>query len=100
MVGQKGMNGVTTFMHHGGYIAHLPCRIHENKRSAGFRKRTIITTRSLAFPAIQVQPSHLFHPDEAFREERVELPEAFNGFVDQLISGVKRSEGSDTFGFG
>src|SRR4051812_28471409 len=94
------MNGVAALVHHGGYIAHLAGGIHKDEGRAGFFERTIITTGSLAFAAVEVEPVHLFHLQQAIGKEGIEAPEAVYGFVHQLVAGTERREWFDAFGLG
>src|SRR5256885_6425674 len=79
IMGKEGMNSVTSFMYHSGYITHLTCSIHKNKRCSGLRQGTIITTRGLSFPAFQVYSPHLFLLCKAFPKEGIHLSKTLNG---------------------
>src|SRR6476661_55763 len=96
---EEGMDGVATFMHHGGDITHLACSIHEYKWRSRFRQRAIVTAWCLSFPAVQVQSSHLFHLGKTFSEKGMHLVEAGYGFIYQLFSIYKRCQGLYTLRF-
>src|SRR5690349_12845545 len=89
---KERMDRMTTFVHHGSHIAHLPGSIHKNKRCAGLRKRAVVTTRCFAFPAVQIKPSHFFHLHQTFCEEGIDATETFNCFFDQFLAGSKRRQ--------
>src|SRR6476620_5456064 len=97
MMRKERMNGMSALMDHSGNIAHLSGCIHKNKWSAGFRQGTVITTESFSFPAVQVEPSHFLHPDEAFAKEGVHAVKTFNGLVHQFLSCCKWIEWLHTF---
>src|SRR5689334_15219447 len=93
------MNGMTTFMDHGGYIIQLSCSIHENKWCSTFRKGAVITTGCFSFTAIQVKVTHCFHLAQAICKEGTELTENPDGFIYQLFSSLKRMKRLHTFRF-
>src|ERR1044071_2010660 len=80
---------MAAFMYHCSYILHLPRCIHENKRSAAFRQRTIITSGSLAIPAFKVKVLHYIHLLQARTKKRMKVLKTFNRFIEKLTSRFK-----------
>src|SRR5882672_5826851 len=83
------MHSMSAFMNHRGYIMHLSGGIHENKRGAGFGKRTVISSGCFTYPTLKIKAIHFLHRQQAVCEEWSEVTEAFYSFFQQLIPRPK-----------
>src|SRR5690606_1085821 len=87
------MNGVTTLMHHRGNIIKLSCGVHENERCARFGKRTVVSARRLALPALEVEVTEFLHLAKTISEEGTHFIKAYDSLLDQLFTRLERTEG-------
>src|SRR5688500_2154316 len=84
------MYSMAAFMNHSSYIIKLSRSIHKNEWRPCFCQRTIISTRSFAFPAFKVKMSHGFHFLQTIAKEGPQQIKALNCFFDQFTACLKR----------
>ena len=90
IVGEEGVNGMATFMHHGDDIAHGAGGIHKYKWHTGFRQRAVVATRGFALAAFKIEAVHLLHGLQAAAEVWAEIVKYFYCFFAQLCATGKR----------
>src|SRR5690349_23808443 len=93
------MNGMSSFMYHCSYIIECACSIHENKWSAAYSKRAIISSRGLTLTAFEIEMTHLFHFLQAIRKKWFQFTETIDRFFSKLITGFKWPQWFNTDGF-
>ena len=92
-MGEERVDRMAAFMHHGGHVAHLTCGIHEDERRTAFGQRHIVSSRGLAFTAVQVQVPDGVHPPDAVGKERIQFMKAGDGLLQQFPAFPEWPEG-------
>src|SRR6516164_5811927 len=99
-MGQKGVNGMASFMNHGGDITHLSRRIHKDERRPRFSQWTIVASRRFSLAAFQVKAVHGLHGSKAIPEKWTHTVKTVHCLFQEFPARGKRAEGFPARRFG